>query len=111
MQAQHHHKGAARVKVYHGRCHTKKQKNNWAPKQLDTLKKEQKKKKKAVQTHCAKIVFRHYQHFEKPKPTCINNAPSKMQVSIVCNKTKNSNKCSDSKISPVQRRGLGGHSS
>lgn len=100
MQAQHHHKSAARVKVYHGRCHTKKQKNNLLPKQLGTVKKEQKKKKKAAQTHRSKIVFRHYQHFEKPKSPCVINASSQKQVDIVCGQRKKSHKLDGSKTSP-----------
>lgn len=108
MQAQHHHKSAARVKVYHGRCHTKKQKNNQVPGQLSKVKKAQKKNKKTTQTQCSKIVFRHYQHFEKPKPPCINNLPSKKQVSIVCDQTEKSKKFNGSKTSPQQRRGVGG---
>ena len=31
MKTQNHHTLAARVKVYHGRCHTRKQKNNEKP--------------------------------------------------------------------------------
>lgn len=62
----HHHSSAARLKIYHGRRHTKKNKNALIARQPQAQKKASKKKRKSVQSSRFKTRYAKYWPFEKP---------------------------------------------
>jgi hypothetical protein len=70
MQTNHHRTVITRVKVYHGRSHTKKQPHSEAYRQSVSLKKAIKQIRRVGQKPHSKIIYTHFTHSEKPPQYC-----------------------------------------